>query len=117
MARGRKALLQSLFALASIEFQTKYIDNADADADVYTSPEELLEDLSSACIEAQSFKEEFTQDELERCEAMRDKIKSLPNEDIYKTPLWEKLRKEAKDFLNFMGYNIGDIDDSIFKQL
>ncbi len=48
MARGRKALLQSLFALASIEFQTKYIDNAD----VYTSPEELLEDLSNACIEA-----------------------------------------------------------------
>ena len=112
MARGRKALLQSLFALASIEFQTKYIDNAD----VYTSPEELLEDLSSACIEAQSFKEEFTQDELERCEAMRDKIKSLPNEDIYKTPLWEKLREEAKDFLNFMGYNVSDIDDSIFKQ-
>ncbi|WP_299226180.1 hypothetical protein [uncultured Campylobacter sp.] len=115
MARGRKALLQSLFALASIEFQTKYIDNADAD--VYTSPEELLEDLSSACIEAQSFKEEFTQDELERCEAMRDKIKSLPNEDIYKTPLWEKLREEAKDFLNFMGYNVSDIDDSIFRQL
>ena len=98
MARGRKALLQSLFALASIEFQTKYIDNADADSDVYTSPEE------------------FTQDELERCEAMRDKIKSLPNEDIYKTPLWEKLRKEAKDFLNFMGYNVSDTDDSIFKQ-
>ena len=112
MARGRKALLQSLFALASIEFQTKYIENAD----VHTSPEELLEDLSSACIEAQSFKEEFTQDELERCEVMRDKIKSLPNEDIYKTPLWEKLRKEAKDFLNFMGYNVSDIDNSIFRQ-
>ncbi len=47
---------------------------------------------------------------------MRDKIKSLPNEDIYKTPLWEKLRKEAKDFLNFMGYNVSDTDDSIFKQ-
>ena len=76
----------------------------------------MLEDLSSACIEAQSFKEEFTQDELERCEAMRDKIKSLPNEDIYKTPLWEKLRKEAKDFLNFMGYNVSDIDNSIFRQ-
>ena len=112
MRKIRELLAKSLFRLASTDYQTQYIDNSTIYE--YVAPEDLIEEVTNFCREAQldCFKNNFSERELEFANILRNKILNLPNGDIYGTNIWAELKIDAEKFLNILGYQIKDFDYS-----
>lgn len=110
MRKIRELLAKSLFRLASRDYQIQYIDNSTIYE--YIVPDDLIEDVANFCREAQldCFKNNFTKRELEFANVLRNKIRKLPNGDIYGTNVWDELKIEAEKFLNILGYQMNDFD-------
>ena len=110
MRKIRELLAKSLFRLASTDYQTQYIDNSTIYE--YVAPEDLIEEVTNFCREAQldCFKNNFSERELEFANILRNKILNLPNGDIYGTNIWTGLKIDAEKFLNILGYRIKDFD-------
>ena len=110
MRKIRELLAKSLFRLASTDYQTQYIDNSTIYE--YVAPEDLIEEVTNFCREAQldCFKNNFSERELEFANILRNKILNLPNGDIYGTTIWAGLKIDAEKFLNILGYRIKDFD-------
>ena len=119
MRKIRELLAKSLFRLASTDYQTQYIDNSTIYE--YVAPEDLIEEVTNFCREAQldCFKNNFSERELEFANILRNKILNLPNGDIYGTTIWAGLKIDAEKFLNILGYRIKDFDyntiDNIYR--
>lgn len=112
MRKIRELLAKSLFRLASTDYQTQYIDNYTIYE--YVVPEDLIEEVTNFCREAQldCFKNNFSERELEFANILRNKILNLPSGDIYGTNIWAELKIDVEKFLNILGYQIKDFDYS-----
>lgn len=103
-------IIVPIFRMSSSEYQIRYIENATEYE--YVIPEELLEDVYSACgrIQSDYFKHFFTNIEIELSYKLCHAITNIDDDNLYGTSAWKEIQQYAVELLIQWGYAMSDFD-------